>query len=147
MASNRDQFNKIIAVAVSPGAYDAEAIAALRKARDLVKNDPSLAHPPPAPPAPPPKTPTAPEQSYGVKITNIAPFWLHILLNSLSQQAFGLGLKSQLSIDVSTDPSTAVEVRCDGSTGVCTAFEAHVNWLLDYINSQPRDPRVTRSRQ
>jgi len=34
---SRDRFEKILAVAVNPGAYEGEAIAALRKARELVE--------------------------------------------------------------------------------------------------------------
>jgi hypothetical protein len=49
MAGDRDRFNKVLAIAVNPGSYEQEAIAALRKARDFVKTDPSLAHPPPSP--------------------------------------------------------------------------------------------------
>jgi hypothetical protein len=50
MAGDRDRFNKVLAVAINPGSYEQEAIAALRKARDFVKTDPSLAHSPPLPP-------------------------------------------------------------------------------------------------
>jgi hypothetical protein len=40
---SRDRFDKIIAIAVNPGAYEEEAIAALLKARQLAKENPSLA--------------------------------------------------------------------------------------------------------
>jgi hypothetical protein len=36
MSQNRDRLNKVIAIAINPGAYEQEAIAALRKARTLV---------------------------------------------------------------------------------------------------------------
>ena len=42
---NRKQIDKMIAVALSPGAYEEEAIVALRKAREVVKKNPELAHP------------------------------------------------------------------------------------------------------
>jgi hypothetical protein len=35
MANNRTRFEKIIAIAMDPGAFEDEAIAALRKAREL----------------------------------------------------------------------------------------------------------------
>jgi hypothetical protein len=41
MTGNRDRFDKIIAVAINPGAYEEEAMSALRRARALVKEDPS----------------------------------------------------------------------------------------------------------
>ena len=40
MNENRKKLDKIIAVAVNPGAYEEEAIAALRKARALVAREP-----------------------------------------------------------------------------------------------------------
>ena len=40
---SRDRFDKIVAIAVNPGAYEEEAIAALLKARQLAKENPSLA--------------------------------------------------------------------------------------------------------
>ena len=50
---DRKQIDKMIAVALSPGAYEEEAIVALRKAREVVKKNPALAHPePPAAPTP-----------------------------------------------------------------------------------------------
>lgn len=131
---SRDRFDKVIAVAVNPGAYEAEAITALRKARELVRQDPSLAHPPPAPP---PKTPPPDETCVEFRITKLAPFWLNIFINKLSEQAYGLGLKSKLVCDFKEIP-IAVEVRCDGSKQACDAFKAHVLWLVNYINSQPR---------
>ena len=45
MSKSRELLGKIMAVAVNPGAYEDEAISALRRARELVKQDPSLAHP------------------------------------------------------------------------------------------------------
>ena len=43
MSEKREKFQKIIAVAINPGAYEDEAIAALRRARALVQENPSLA--------------------------------------------------------------------------------------------------------
>jgi hypothetical protein len=41
--SDKDRLDKVLAVAINPGAYEPEAVAALRKARQLVKRDPALA--------------------------------------------------------------------------------------------------------
>jgi hypothetical protein len=49
MSEKREKFEKIIAVAINPGAYEDEAIAALRRARALAQENPSLAFPEPTP--------------------------------------------------------------------------------------------------
>jgi hypothetical protein len=126
MPTERRLFDKVLAVAVNPGAYETEAIAALRKARELVKEDPSLAHPPPLP--------KPSEMSFQVTLTNVSPFWLRIVLNNLSEQAYGLGLRSKMVCDFKTP--TAVNVRCDGSRQACKAFQEHLNLVLDHINAQ-----------
>jgi hypothetical protein len=41
--SRNVRLDKVLAVAISPGAYEQEAVAALRRARQLVKGDPALA--------------------------------------------------------------------------------------------------------
>jgi hypothetical protein len=133
MPADRERFEKVLAIAINPGAYEEEAISALRKARELVKNDRSLAHPAPAPP---PKAAPADEDSLEIKITHIAPFWLNILLSNLSQEAYGLGLRSKLTCDFDETP-TAINVKCDGPKNACAAFHVHLNWLIEYINSQP----------
>src|ERR1043166_2339189 len=78
----RERFDKIIAIAVNPATYEEEAITALRKARELVKEDRALAHPAP----PPPPAPEPPESRYyfQVEITNIPPDWLTLVAHSLS---------------------------------------------------------------
>jgi hypothetical protein len=131
MPSERRLFDKVLAVAVNPGAYETEAIAALRKARELVKQDPSLGHLPSAPLA---KPSSQIEMSFQVTLTNVTPFWSKILLNNLSGQAYGLGLKGKMVCDFKT-PAT-VDVRCDGSKQACKAFQEHLNLVLDHINSQ-----------
>jgi hypothetical protein len=142
MPGERDRFNKVLAVAINPGSYEQEAIAALRKARDLVKTDPSLAHPPPPPPIPVMKGVRPDEASLQSKVTNITRFWLPIFLSNLSEQAYGLGLKSKLSCDFSVVPTT-VNIRCDGSKKGCEAFEAHLNWLIEHINSQSKKTQAS----
>jgi hypothetical protein len=86
MAGDRDRFNKVLAVAINPGSYEQEAIAALRKARDLVKTDPSLAHLPPPPPTPVMKGAHADESSLQSKVTNITRFWLPIFLSTFQNK-------------------------------------------------------------
>jgi hypothetical protein len=137
MAGDRARFNKVLAVAINPGSYEQEAIAALRKARDLVKTDPTLAHPPPLPPAAVIKGTPSDQSSIESKVTNITRFWLPIFLSNLSEQAYGLNLKSKLSCDFSVVPTT-VSIRCDGSKKGCEAFQAHLNWLVKHINSQSK---------
>ena len=129
---DREKLDKVLAVAINPGAYEEEAIAALRKAREIVKQNPALAHPePPAAPAIP-----APDDSIEFKITNIEPFWMNILVSSLSQEAYGLGLRSKISFDYGVIP-IAVDIRCDGPSASCVKFKAHLDWLIGYINEQP----------
>jgi hypothetical protein len=140
MSQNRDRFNKVIAVAVNPGAYEDEAIAALRKARALVKEDPSLAHPAPAPETHVPKPP-APEASIQTQITNIPQFWQPIVMTNLSAEAYGLGLRSKIEIEFAQSSTYKLNVRGDGSKPACEAFQAHINWLIQYINTQPAQPR------
>jgi hypothetical protein len=135
--SDRDRFNKIIAVAVNPGAYEEEAVAALRRARELVKQNPSLAHPPP--PAPPPPKPPISDTSLEIRLTNISDYWLNIVADSISQEAYGRGLKSKISYYFKQVPP-ALNVRCDGPKNACASFQAHLDWLIKYVNSQPRNP-------
>jgi hypothetical protein len=136
MSAEKERFDKVLAIAINPGAYEGEAIAALHKARELVKKHPSLAHPRPAPPAPAPKRAPPGDDALEILVTHISPFWLNIFLNNLSEQAYGLGLKSKLVCDFKTPH--AVDIRCDGPKKACEAFKAHLSWLIDYINSQPR---------
>src|ERR1700694_1245198 len=69
------RIEKMLAVAISPGAFEEEAIAALRKAREFVKQNPSLAHP--EPPSPPAITVPIPDHSIEYKVANINPFWMN----------------------------------------------------------------------
>jgi hypothetical protein len=134
----RERFDKIIAIAVNPATYEEEAITALRKARELVKEDRALAHPAPAPPPPPP-----PQQNYcfQVDITNIPPDWVTLVAHSLSKEAYGLGLKSKIEYDFSDVP-LSLNVRADGSKEACKAFEKHFSWLIDFVNAQQRQPKI-----
>jgi len=138
MPSDRDRLDKVLAIAVNPGAYETEAVAALRAARQLIKKNPSLVHPPRRPRVPTPN-PAQGEHSRQVRITNIAPLWLYIAINCLSQEAYGLGLKSKIVIDFKVMPF-ALDVRCDGAETDCDTFGRYVNRLIAYINAQPRRP-------
>ena len=136
MTENRGRLEKIIAVAINPGAYEEEAMSALRRARALVKEDPSLAHPPP--PAAPPKSSPSDESSFQTKISNITALLLPVLMSNLSREAYGLGMKSKIEVEfVSGSVTYILNVRCDGTKQACAAFQAHVAWSIDYFNSHP----------
>jgi len=121
---------------MDPGAFEDEAVAALRKARELVKEDPSLREPESNAPKIEP-----PQASFQARITNVQPDWLHVLMNSLSEEAYGLGLRSKITCDFSILPFP-VEVRCDGSKEACDKFEAHLNWIIPYINQKVAEKTV-----
>jgi hypothetical protein len=87
MSEKRDKFAKIIAVAINPGAYEDEAIAALRRARALVQENPSLAYPEPALI----KRSGREDGSYQTQISNITALVLPVLMTNLSAEAYGLG--------------------------------------------------------
>ena len=135
----RDRFDKIIAIAVNPATYEEEAITALRKARELVKDDRALAHPVP----PPPSAPEPPEPLYyfQVEITNIPPDWLTLVTHSLSKEAYELGLRSKVEYDF-TDTPPALNVRADGSEEACRAFERHFTSLIDFVNAHKGQPKT-----
>ena len=135
MSKDRDRLEKVIAVALNPGDYEEEAITALRKARELVRQDPKLAHPPP-PPTSPPEPPPPVEHSLAFQVTKIPPYWINIFTNNVSEAAYGLGLKSKIVVELEETPR-AIRIRCDGPGQACAVFEAHLNWLLTYINTQP----------
>jgi hypothetical protein len=134
MSPKRDRFDKVLAVAINPGAYEAEALTALRKARDLVKEDPSLAYPPGVPTT---KLASPGDTSFQTKITNVSLFWLPIIMSNLSAQGYGLGLKSKI-VTAFSKASYEVDVRCDGPSEACKAFQIHLDWLVNYVNSQVR---------
>jgi hypothetical protein len=135
MSKDRDRLEKVIAVALNPGAYEEEAITALRKARELVRQDPELAHSPP-PPTSPPEPPPPAEHSLAFQVTKIPPYWINIFTNNVSEAAYGLGLRSKIVVELE-ETSRAIQIRCDGPKQACAVFEAHLNWLITYINTQP----------
>jgi hypothetical protein len=86
MADDRERFTKVITLAMHPTTMDTEALAAFRRARELAKANPSLAHPPSAPApasAEPPQT-----ESYNARITSVHPDWILILVELLSKRAY-----------------------------------------------------------
>ena len=135
MSKDRDRLEKVIAVALNPGAYEEEAITALRKARELVRQDPELAHSPPPPPSPL-EPPSPVEHSLDFEVTKIPPYWINIFTNNVSEAAYGLGLKSKIVVELEAAPRV-IQIRCDGPKQACAVFEAHLNWLITYINTQP----------
>lgn len=134
MSDQRNLFEKIIAVAVNPGAYEQEAISALRRARELVKEHPSLAHPEPKPPKPAPPE----DGSFQTEITNITALLLPVLMTNLSIEAYGLGLKSKIEVKFTAGAVLyKLDVRCDGPIPACEAFRAHLDWTIQHFNENP----------
>ena len=128
MSNDRDRLEKVLALAINPGAVEGEAVAALHRARQLVKQNPSLAHPPQQTPLPVHQP--APEATFKVKITSVHPDWIFVLVGLLSKQAYELELRSKIEFDFS-QTLTTIDVVCDGPQTSCTAFEKHVEWCVD----------------
>jgi Protein of unknown function (DUF2786) len=137
MSDDRSRLQKVLAVAINPGAVEGEAIAALRRARELVKQNPALAHPP-APPSSQPQPPervAAPEATFRANITSVHPDWTLILVGRLLKEAYDLDLKHKVEFDFSR-PLTGVLVTCEGSQSACESFSAQVEWCVNYVNDQ-----------
>jgi hypothetical protein len=134
MTKDHEQFAKVLALAINPGAIEGEAVAALRRLRELVKRNPTLAHPP-SPPSPPPRPPSQPLSTLNVRVTTVHPDWLLILVSLLSRTAYRLALKYQIDFDFSEIP-TAVTLVCEGTDAACTSMSENVTWAVNYINSQ-----------
>jgi hypothetical protein len=88
--TGKDRLDKVLAVAINPGAYEGEAVAALHKARELVRRDPNLAFDLPSMSCPSLWLNPADEVSFEVEINGVSEFWLPIVLNTLSEQASAL---------------------------------------------------------
>jgi hypothetical protein len=134
--TGKDRLDKVLAVAISPGAYEQEAVAALHKARELVKKEPNLAFDLPSASCPLPRPDPADEASFEVEISGVSEFWLPIVLNILSEQAYVLRLRSQFICDFATP--TTVRIKCDGGKIACEAFKKHLDSLVEYIHSRRR---------
>ena len=72
--SRNDRLDKVLAVAINPGAYEQEAVAALRKARQLVKREPALAFNLRSMSHPLPWLDPADETSFEVEISGVSEF-------------------------------------------------------------------------
>jgi Protein of unknown function (DUF2786) len=132
--TGKDRLDKVLAVAINPGAYEQEAVAALHKARELIRREPSLAFDLPSASCPLPGLDCADKTSFEVEIRGVSQFWLPILLNALSEQAYVLELKSKIISDFAMP--TTVHVKCDGRETACEAFKKHLESLVEYINSR-----------
>jgi hypothetical protein len=132
MTRDRDQFNKVLTLAINPGATDGEATAALRKVRELVRKDPSLAHP--AIPAP---ATTVPTSTSNIRVTNVPLLWVSVMLSNASEQAYDLGLRIRMSCDFS-QALTAIDFKCDGPENALALFDAYLGRLIVIINAPPR---------
>jgi hypothetical protein len=130
----KDRLDKVLAVAINPGAYEEEAVAALHKARELVKRDPNLAFDLPSMHCPLQWLDPADEVSFEVEINGVSEFWFPIVLNILSEQAYVLRLKSRFICDFATP--TTLCIKCDGRDTACEAFKEHLDSLVKYIDSR-----------
>jgi hypothetical protein len=135
MTKDRDQFNKVLTLAINPGSIEGEAVAALRRLRELVAKNPTLAHPtshlPQVARAPPPE----PNATLNVRVTGVHPDWLLIGVSLLSRTAFELTLKYRIDFDFSEIP-TVLTLVCEGTDQACSAMSDDVTWLINYINKQ-----------
>jgi hypothetical protein len=132
VADNKDRFHKVLAIAINPGAPEGEATAALNRARELVRKDPSLAHPAP-------KLPTAAPPDHvisNIKVTNIPHLWLSILLSSVSEQAYDLGLMIRMSCNFN-EPLISVDIKCSGQNKAHELLETYLKRLIVIINKPP----------
>jgi hypothetical protein len=127
--SSKDRLDKVLAVAINPGAYEQEAVAALHKARELVRREPDLAFDLPSPSAG--DLDPLHEATFETQISGVSEFWLPILLNNLSDRAYTLRLRSKFICDFAIP--TTVHVICDGEETACNAFEKHLNLLMEYM--------------
>jgi hypothetical protein len=135
MTRDQDQFNKVLTLAINPGAIEGEAIAALRRLRELVKNNPTLTHPPSMPSPQVSPAPSRPESTLNVRVTSVHPDWLLIAVSLLSRSAYHLALKYQIDFDFSEIP-TAVTMICEGTDRACSSMSGQVKWIVNYINEQ-----------
>jgi hypothetical protein len=132
--SRNDRLDKVLAVAINPGAYEQEAVAAFHKAREWLRAIQILPSALPSPRYRLPRLDPADEASFEIVISGISEFWLPILLNALSEQTYVLELKSKIICDFATP--TTVHVKCDGREMACEAFNEHLNSLVEYIRSR-----------
>jgi len=130
MADDRRRFEKIVALAINPGAVEGEAIAAFRRARELVVQNPSLAHPLPS--SVPATLDPPPQATFKVSITDVHPDWILILVGLLSKTGYGLNLKQKIEFDF----SRSLTGSCGFSTGSTELLRSARN------DEQPPSPTV-----
>jgi hypothetical protein len=133
--ADKERFDKIMALAIDPGAHEGEALAAFSMLRKFARENPSLT----APPTPPPAAPPPVSSSIEWRLTKLPPFWMPITVSNLSEQAYSLGLRSKFVFDFKQIPA-AVDIRCDGPEAACKAFSAYLTALIEWTNTQPTDP-------
>jgi hypothetical protein len=139
MPDDRSKLNKVIALAINPGAVEEEAVAALRRARAIVQQNPALAHPPTEPKPTPQPIPQGQEATLKITISNAHPDWILIMVGLLSAKAYDLGLMHKIDFDFSNQ-LTSVKILCDGSESACEAFSNFADWCSNYVNEQLRKP-------
>jgi hypothetical protein len=128
--SNSERFHKVLALAINPAAHDGEAQAAFARLRDMAKQNPDLRTPPP------PVASNPPEHTEQWRLTKISSYWLPIILDNLSGQAYDVGLRSKLACDFGEVPA-ALDITCTGPKAACDKFGQALTVLVDFINSHP----------
>jgi len=127
--SNSERFHKVLALAINPAAHDGEALSAFARLREMVKQNPDLRTPPPVSPQPA-------EHTEQWRLTKISAYWLPIVLDNLSGQAYDGGLRSKLSCDFGEFPA-ALDIICTGTKTACDTFGQALAVLVDFINAHP----------
>jgi hypothetical protein len=134
MADDRNKLDKVIALAIHPTTVPAEAVAAFNRARQLVKQNPDLAHPPPEPEPAAPAQPAV-NAKFTATITNLHPDWILIFVALVSKTGHEAGLKYRIDFDFS-QAAVAIKLQCEGDERQCNLFEWNATWCVNYINEQ-----------
>jgi hypothetical protein len=127
---DRDRLTKVLTLALHPHTVPQEAVAALHRARDLVKANLSLAHPA-ADPGESTRSAAQSEATFNAKITSVHPDWILILVGLLSSRAYDLNLKYKIDFDLS-QALTAIDLNCEGSKQSCGKISRSMEWAANY---------------
>jgi hypothetical protein len=134
VTNDRDRLTKVLTLAMHPQTIPEDAMAAFRRARAIVRDNPSLTHPEPVLTE---RAAFVPETTFKTAIASVHPDGVLILVGSLSTRAYELELKYEVGFDFS-QPLTAVKVTYRGPATACEAFSDHVEWAVQYINGRHR---------
>jgi hypothetical protein len=138
MADPKERVTKVLTLAIHPETMPGEALAAFHRARDLAKANPSLLHSPST--SPQPQNARSPYQAtFDVTISSLHPDWTLIIVEQLSQRAYELDLQYKINFDFTQ--LVALKMVCQGSERACRDFEAHMRWVVNYVNNKLRQSR------